>query len=137
MFQAKKTTTKTKAEEGDLDTSEFVVHPLVQPVSDSVNINPNVDLELIAKTYAPPVILPDTVRETLSAEELERSVFGVTTLLFKTDDNQFIRHELLGSDEGRTEDLCAKVERFGPQYVTHNGGTYVIARLMGTDGQPQ
>ena len=100
-------------------------------------LDPVAELELLAKTYAPPVQLPDNVREGLSADDLERTVFGVTTLLFKTEDNQFIRHELLGSDEGRTEDLCAKVERFGPQYITHNGGTYVIARLMDKDGVAQ
>jgi hypothetical protein len=135
MFQAKKTTPKNNVEESE--SLEAITSQLVAPVSDSINLNPSADLELIAKTYAPAVQLPDNVRENLSPEDLERSVFGVTTLLFKTDDNQFIRHELLGSDEGRTEDLCAKVEKFGPQYVTHNGGTYVIARLMGSDGQPE
>jgi len=107
------------------------------PLPDSIVVNPTAQLELVAKTYAPAVSLPDKVRESLSSEDMERSVFGVTTLLFKTDDNQFIRHELLGSDEGRTEDLCAKVALFGPQYVTHNGETYVIARLMAESPQPQ
>lgn len=130
MFQSKKTA-KTEVENSVEDTQSLPVMP------DSFTLDPNASLELIAKTYAPPVQHSDAVRETLSPDELERSSFGVTTLLFKTEDNQFIRHELLGSDEGRTEDLCAKVERFGPQYVTHNGGTYVIARLMGSDGQPQ
>ena len=130
MFQAKKTTTP-QAEVETIDISS------VQTVPDNINISPTAQLELIAKTYAPAVQLPDNVREGLSPEDLERSVFGVTTLLFRTDDNQFIRHELLGSDEGRTEDLCAKVAKFGPQYVTHNGETYVIARLMAESSQPQ
>jgi hypothetical protein len=135
MFQAKNKTLKDNTVEETTEMPSSV--PLQFPIPDSVNLNPTAELELVAKTYAPAVQLPDSVREGLSPEDMERSVFGVTTLLFKTDDNQFIRHELLGSDEGRTEDLCAKVERFGPQYVTHNGGTYVIARLMGQDGQPQ
>lgn len=88
--------------------------------------------QLVGKTYAPPSV----AKEGMTAETLEKVLFGVTTLLWEctiTGDTR--KEELLGSDESQLTLLCEKADKFGMQYVTVNGKSYAIALVPPEDIQ--
>ncbi len=83
--------------------------------------------DIIMKTYAPPV----TPRETMTDKLFERSLFGLTTLLFKcVICSETKKEEVLGSDENHLDELLKKVALYGPQYLQQEGVTFVVAKWV-------
>lgn len=73
--------------------------------------------EIITKTYAPP----------------RGDADGVTTILWKCACGEFKKEEMRGSDETPLEEILAKVESYGSQYLNYNGNIYLVGKYV----QPQ
>jgi len=97
------------------------------------------DWRLIAKTYGVPRRdIGYTNNHSFSEGIIQRTLFGVTTLVWECVICRIIRkEELLGSEGNRLDDILDQVESRGvPQYVQRSGITFVIGRYQQQDMIP-
>ena len=88
--------------------------------------------KVIGKTYAPPTNLQITAELqgmiTMDVATVQKSLFGVTTLLWECSScGETKREELLGSDEDLLESVINKAEKIGPQFVQRRGKDFIIS----------
>ena len=85
--------------------------------------------EIVMKTYAPPHTNINI--NSPSPELLQKTLFGITTLLFKCVLCPALKQEeVLGTDEQPLDQLLEKVEIIGPQYIQKEGVTFVVAKYQ-------
>ena len=86
--------------------------------------------EVISKTYAAPAKNLN-LNQTGEKDLLEKSLFGVTVILWNCMVcKDFRKEEMLGSDENMLDELIAKAEEYGPQFIDRDGKIYVVAKYQ-------
>ena len=100
-------------------------------IPSAVNLKPehNHQWEVISKTFGPP--RKDVSVTGIGQPSLEKALFGVTTILWKClGCPELKKEELLGSDESTLDELIAKAEEYGPQYIMQGDQAYVVAKYI-------
>lgn len=87
--------------------------------------------EVVSKTYASPVKNIALNQNGQEKDLLEKTLFGVTVILWNCMVcKDFRKEEMLGSDENMLDELIAKAEEYGPQFIDRDGKIYVVAKYQ-------
>lgn len=90
---------------------------------------------LVGRSYAPPT--RNIPQQLTDAVQLERAMFGVTTLLFIDQiSGELRKEELIGSDENQLETMLDKADNYGIQYIPYNNKRFAIAMVPSDETLP-